>query len=153
ASHPLPKPLRGPRGWGSHDRPRGCEEPPASPRRLRARRERDAGQGRRDGHAGTRRGQRRLGGRPVSHAAAAFDPTPVPAPPAPTAAPAARGPSPLAWLAIVGAVIGLGFLLRGLVIPIGLAALLAYFLNPLAAQIQSLGIRRTVAVTTLFAAF
>jgi len=71
---------------------------------------------------------------------------PVPAAPA-------RGASPLAWLAVIAAVVGLGFLLRGLVIPIALAALLAYFLNPLAARIQGFGIHRTVAVTTLFAGF
>jgi predicted PurR-regulated permease PerM len=77
---------------------------------------------------------------------------PAPVTPAVAAAPA-RGASPLAWLAIVAAVIGLGFLLRGLVIPIALAALLAYFLNPIAARLQGFGIRRTVAVTTLFAGF
>jgi predicted PurR-regulated permease PerM len=79
-------------------------------------------------------------------------PAPTPAGPAGPAAPA-RGASPLAWLAVIAAVVGLGFLLRGLVIPIALAALLAYFLNPLAARIQGFGIRRTVAVTTLFAGF
>ena len=83
----------------------------------------------------------------------ATDPAPSLAlPPAPPPAPPpARGASPLAWLAVTAAVVGLGFLLRGLVIPIALAALLAYFLNPLAARIQSLGIRRTVAVSALFA--
>src|SRR5262249_9118857 len=75
----------------------------------------------------------------------------IPVAAATTAAP--RGPSPLAWISGAAAVLGLGFLLRGLVIPIALAALLAYFLNPLAARIQSLGIRRTVAVTTLFVGF
>jgi predicted PurR-regulated permease PerM len=75
---------------------------------------------------------------------------PLPAAPATTVV---RGPSPLGWLAIFGAVVGAGFLLRGLVIPIALAALLAYFLNPLAARIQGYGIRRTVAVTALFAGF
>ena len=50
-------------------------------------------------------------------------------------------------------VVGLGYLLHGLVIPIALAALLAYFLNPLVAWIQAFGIRRTVAVTALFAGF
>jgi predicted PurR-regulated permease PerM len=83
-------------------------------------------------------------------------PVSVPPPAAPSAAPpatsaAVRGPSTFAWIATAVAVVGLGFLLRGLVIPIALAALLAYFLNPLAARIQSLGIRRTVSVTTLFA--
>lgn len=78
---------------------------------------------------------------------------PEPAPAALPVSPPARGASPLAWLAVTAAVVGLGFLLRGLVIPIALAALLAYFLNPLAARIQGLGIRRTVAVTTLFAGF
>ena len=79
--------------------------------------------------------------------AAAPSPAPSPAPPP------GRGTSPLAWLGVTVIVVGLGFLLRGLVIPIALAALLAYFLNPLAARIQGLGIRRTVAVTTLFAGF
>jgi predicted PurR-regulated permease PerM len=85
----------------------------------------------------------------VSDRSVAPEAAPAPAPPPPPA----RGASPLAWLAVIAAVVGLGFLLRGLVIPIALAALLAYFLNPLAARIQSLGIRRTVAVTTLFAGF
>jgi predicted PurR-regulated permease PerM len=49
--------------------------------------------------------------------------------------------------------VGLGFLLRGLVIPIALAALLAYFLKPFVAWMQGFGIRRTVAVTALFAGF
>ena len=77
----------------------------------------------------------------------------VAAPVVTAASGAARGASPLAWLAIIGAVVGMGFLLRGLVIPIALAALLAYFLNPLAVRIQGFGIRRTVAVTALFAGF
>ena len=90
-------------------------------------------------------------------------PAPAPAAPANGTAPTAgapavaataiRGPSTFAWVAAAAAVVALGFLLRGLVIPIALAALLAYFLNPLAARIQGLGIRRTVSVTTLFAAF
>jgi predicted PurR-regulated permease PerM len=89
----------------------------------------------------------------VSEGATAPEPSLAPAAaPSPTPPPA-RGTSPLAWLAVTGIVVGLGFLLRGLVIPIALAALLAYFLNPLAARIQGLGIRRTVAVTTLFAGF
>ena len=85
---------------------------------------------------------------------AVVTPESPPAPPL-AAAPAApaRGTSPLGWLAVLAAAVGLGFLLRGLVIPIALAALLAYFLNPLAARIQGFGIRRTVAVTTLFAGF
>jgi predicted PurR-regulated permease PerM len=75
-------------------------------------------------------------------------------PPSTIAIPAPRaGISPLGWLAITGAVVGVGFLLRGLVIPIALAALLAYFLNPLAVRIQGFGFRRTVAVTALFAGF
>jgi predicted PurR-regulated permease PerM len=81
-----------------------------------------------------------------------------PSPPAVPAGPsipstASRSASPLAWLAVIAAVVGLGFLLRGLVIPIALAALLAYFLNPLAVRIQGFGISRTVAVTALFAGF
>jgi predicted PurR-regulated permease PerM len=59
----------------------------------------------------------------------------------------------MAWLAVIGAVIGFGYLLSGLVIPIALAALLAYFLNPLVVWIQGFGTRRTVAVTALFTAF
>lgn len=80
---------------------------------------------------------------------------PTVAVPSPTAMPAATrgGISPLGWLAITGAVVGMGFLLHGLVIPIALAALLAYFLNPLAVRIQGFGFRRTVAVTALFAGF
>jgi predicted PurR-regulated permease PerM len=53
----------------------------------------------------------------------------------------------------VAAVVGLGFLMHGLVIPIALAALLAYFLKPYVAWIQGFGIRRTASVTALFAAF
>jgi predicted PurR-regulated permease PerM len=80
------------------------------------------------------------------------DPTlPIETPPAPP--PGGRGPSPLAWVALAAGVAGLGYLLHGLVIPIALAAVLAYFLDPLVAWIQGFGIRRTVAVTTLFAAF
>jgi predicted PurR-regulated permease PerM len=71
----------------------------------------------------------------------------------PAASPAYLGPSPVAWLAVIAVVVGVGFLLRGLVIPIALAALLAYFLNPLAVWIQGFGIRRTVSVTALFAGF
>ena len=63
------------------------------------------------------------------------------------------GPSPLAWLAALGAVVGLGYLLSGLVIPIALAALLAYFLNPAVVWIQGFGIRRTVSVAALFGGF
>jgi predicted PurR-regulated permease PerM len=80
----------------------------------------------------------------------------VPAPtPVPAQAPRgpSTGPSPLAWLAIIAAVVGLGYLLSGLVIPIALAALLAYFLNPLVVWIQGFGFRRTVSVTALFAGF
>ena len=77
----------------------------------------------------------------------------APVPAAPPTPPVVRGPSPLAWIVVAVAVVGFGFLLRGLVIPIALAALLAYFLNPLAARIQGFGIRRTVSVTALFAGF
>jgi len=73
--------------------------------------------------------------------------------PAQAARGVATGPSPLAWLAVIAAVIGLGYLLHGLVIPIALAALLAYFLNPLVVWIQGFGVRRTVSVTALFTAF
>jgi predicted PurR-regulated permease PerM len=64
-----------------------------------------------------------------------------------------RSTSLLPWLAVAALVVGLGFLLRGLIIPIVLAALLAYFLNPLAVWIQGFGIRRTIAVTALFVGF
>jgi predicted PurR-regulated permease PerM len=73
--------------------------------------------------------------------------------PEPSPSPAPRGPSALGWLAITAAAVAAGVLLRGLVIPIALAALLAYFLNPLVTRIQGLGLRRSVAVTALFAAF
>jgi predicted PurR-regulated permease PerM len=76
-----------------------------------------------------------------------------PAAPESSAPPAHRGASPLAWLAVTAAVVGLGFLLHGLVIPIALAALLAYFLKPHVAWIQGFGIRRTVSVTALFTGF
>ena len=78
---------------------------------------------------------------------------PASAPAPPTAPPPARGASPLAWLTVTAVVVGLGFLLRGLVIPIALAALLAYFLNPRVVWIQGFGVRRTVSVTALFAGF
>lgn len=71
----------------------------------------------------------------------------------PAGAAASRGLGPLGWLAIVAVVALATFLLRGLIIPIVLAAILAYFLNPLVARIQALGARRTVAVTALFAGF
>jgi predicted PurR-regulated permease PerM len=54
---------------------------------------------------------------------------------------------------VTGAVAGLGYLLSSLVIPLALAALLAYFLNPVVVWIQGHGIRRTVAVTALFIGF
>ena len=73
---------------------------------------------------------------------------PVPAPRGPSA-----GPSPFTWLAAIAAVVGLGYLLSGLIIPIALAALLAYFLNPIVVWIQGFGIRRTVSVTALFVGF
>jgi predicted PurR-regulated permease PerM len=54
---------------------------------------------------------------------------------------------------VIAAVVGLGYLLHGLLIPLVLAAILAYFLNPLVVWMQGYGIRRSVAVVTLFAAF
>jgi predicted PurR-regulated permease PerM len=80
-------------------------------------------------------------------------PTPSPSAAAPVPRGPAAGPSPMAWLAIGAVVVGLGYLLHGLVIPIALAALLAYFLNPLVARIQAIGIRRSAAVIALFAGF
>jgi predicted PurR-regulated permease PerM len=87
----------------------------------------------------------------VSEGSVTPESSPAP-PPALTAAPA-RGASPLAWLAVIAAVVGLGFCSGASVIPIALAALLATSLNPLARGVQGFGIRRTVAVTTLFAGF
>ena len=94
----------------------------------------------------------------MSDGATASEPAPAPVPvPAPASAPVSRsssaGSSPLAWLAAIAAVAGLGYLLSGLIIPIALAALLAYFLNPAVVWIQGFGIRRTVSVTALFAGF
>jgi predicted PurR-regulated permease PerM len=91
----------------------------------------------------------------VTEGSVAPEPAQAPAPaPAPsTAPPPARGASPLAWITVTAVVVGLGFLLRGLVIPIALAALLAYFLNPLVVWIQGFGVRRTASVTALFAGF
>jgi predicted PurR-regulated permease PerM len=43
------------------------------------------------------------------------------------------------------------YLFRGLILPFLLAAILAYFLNPLVAWLQAHGIRRSAAVTGLFA--
>jgi predicted PurR-regulated permease PerM len=83
--------------------------------------------------------------------------SPAPEPSAPAApAPhrgAVSGPSPFAWAAGIALVVGLGYLLHGLIIPIALAALLAYFLNPLVERIQAMGLRRSASVIALFAGF
>lgn len=74
--------------------------------------------------------------------------------------PAPRDPSPpaserrsgatLAWLWGIAAAAAAGYLFRSLALPLLLAALLAYLLNPLVAWTQGFGIRRSVAVTGLF---
>jgi predicted PurR-regulated permease PerM len=53
------------------------------------------------------------------------------------------------WVAAGGA-LALGYLFRGLLVPLLMAACLAYLLNPLIAWAQSFGIRRTVAVAGLY---
>jgi predicted PurR-regulated permease PerM len=53
------------------------------------------------------------------------------------------------WLAALGA-LTLAYLFRGLVVPLVLAAILAYLLNPIVTWAQGFGFRRTVGVTGLF---
>jgi predicted PurR-regulated permease PerM len=53
------------------------------------------------------------------------------------------------WLA-VASVLALGYLFRGLVVPLLVAMAMAYLLNPLVAWAEGFGIRRTVAVTALY---
>jgi predicted PurR-regulated permease PerM len=67
---------------------------------------------------------------------------------------ARRGSSSLGsgvWLVALGAV-ALAYLFRGLVIPLLLAAALAYLLNPVIGWAQGFGFRRSVAVTALYLA-
>lgn len=64
--------------------------------------------------------------------------------------PAAVPPTVL-WLVGLGAVAGVAYLYRDLVLPLLLAVLLAYLLNPVAAWAQGFGIRRGVAVALVFA--
>jgi predicted PurR-regulated permease PerM len=69
------------------------------------------------------------------------------------ATPGARGSrSPVAAvLAIIGA-LALGYLFRGLAVPLLLAAVLAYFLHPLVWWAKTFAIRRSVAVVALYLA-
>jgi predicted PurR-regulated permease PerM len=53
------------------------------------------------------------------------------------------------WLAVVG-VLALGYLFRGLLVPLLVAMAMAYLLNPLVAWAEGFGIRRTVSVTALY---
>ncbi len=64
----------------------------------------------------------------------------------------AAGGSGLVWLAPALGVLALGYLFRGLVVPLLLAAGLAYLLNPLIAWAEGFAIRRTVAVAALYLA-
>ncbi len=66
---------------------------------------------------------------------------------------AVRGPSAFAWVVGLAVVVGLGYLLHGLLVPILLAAVLAYFLNPIVVWIQGFGVRRSVSVIALFVGF
>jgi len=53
------------------------------------------------------------------------------------------------WLAVVG-LLALGYLFRGLLVPLLVAMAMAYLLNPLVEWAEGFGIRRTVAVTALY---
>lgn len=55
------------------------------------------------------------------------------------------------WLLVAAAVALLGYLFRKLLVPLLLATFLAYLLHPLVCWAETLAIRRTVAVTALFA--
>ena len=64
--------------------------------------------------------------------------------------PAARhGGTGYVWLAAVG-VLALAYLFRGLVVPLVLAATVAYLLNPIVTWVQGFGFRRTVVVAGLY---
>ena len=60
--------------------------------------------------------------------------------------------SPLPWLLALAGAAAFGYLFRNLALPAILAALAAYLLNPLVKWAQGFGVRRSVAVTGLFAA-
>lgn len=62
------------------------------------------------------------------------------------------GRSGLNWLAPALGVLALGYLFRGLLVPLLLAAGLAYLLNPLIAWAEGFAIRRSVAVAALYLA-
>jgi predicted PurR-regulated permease PerM len=55
------------------------------------------------------------------------------------------------WLVMVGGLV-LGYLFRGLLVPLLVAMVMAYLLNPLVEWAEGFGIRRTVAVTALYLA-
>jgi predicted PurR-regulated permease PerM len=67
--------------------------------------------------------------------------------------PPAAAPSRVPWLLVVGVVAGVGYLARGLLVPILLAIILTYMLNPVVAWGQGYGLRRSVVAGALFAAF
>ena len=62
------------------------------------------------------------------------------------------GRSGLNWLAPALGVLALGYLFRGLLVPLLLAAGLAYLLNPLIAWAEGFAVRRSVAVAALYLA-
>jgi predicted PurR-regulated permease PerM len=67
------------------------------------------------------------------------------------ASPPAPGESSLfPWLLGAAAIVLVAYLFRDLILPLVLAVLLAYLLNPLVAWAQGLGIRRSVAVVGVF---
>jgi predicted PurR-regulated permease PerM len=67
----------------------------------------------------------------------------------PEPAPVSSSPGPLTWVGLAAAAV-VAYLFRGLLLPVLLAAVLAYFLNPLVTWLQFHGIRRSAAVTGLF---
>jgi predicted PurR-regulated permease PerM len=68
-------------------------------------------------------------------------------------APSALGRSPVLWLTAIGVGLGVAYLFRGLILPLGLAAAAAYLLHPLVTWAEGRGIRRGVAVAGLFLGF
>lgn len=64
----------------------------------------------------------------------------------------AAGRSGLNWLGPALGVLALGYLFRGLVVPLLLAAGFAYLLNPLIAWAEGFAVRRSVAVAALYLA-
>jgi predicted PurR-regulated permease PerM len=62
-------------------------------------------------------------------------------------------PSPWLWILGLAAAAGMVYLLRSLMLPILLAAGIAYFLNPIVMKVQDRGYRRDLATIALFVAF